>query len=74
MRAYGDGVKQAANILGMAPETFRRVAELGGLATLSAYPAYHLYKAVRDDEPYGQHVAELAGLGLLAAPEFLRKH
>lgn len=67
-RGYAEGMVKAGGVLGMHPETLNHVAELAGLTALSAYPAYHLYKALKNDEPVGEHLVELGGLGLLGVP------
>lgn len=72
MRGYAEGFIKAAYVLGMSPDTFSHVAEMAGLGALAAYPTYHLYKALQEDEPVGEHVMELGGLGLLAAPTAMK--
>lgn len=72
MRGYADGRQKAANVLGMRPETLEHLAEIVGLGALSAYPAYHLYNATKNDEPKGEHLMELGGLGILAAPTIIK--
>lgn len=72
MRRYAEGMQKAAYVLGMNPETFNRVAEMTGLAALSAYPAYEVYRGLQEDKPVGKNVMELAGLGLLGAPTIMK--
>jgi hypothetical protein len=70
-QAYTDGAKAAASTFGVPPQTLAKGLELGGLG-LVAVPAIHGLVADEDKaSPQTKkllHAADLAGLGMLAAP------
>lgn len=69
--AYNSGVKAAASAFGVSPKALAKGLELGGLG-LVAVPAVHGLVADEDKaSPLTKkllHAADLAGLGMLAAP------
>lgn len=68
--AYSEGVKAAAQILGLDP----KVLELAGLGLIAAPSLHGLLTREEDTSPTTKkllHASDLAGLGLLAAPHLI---